>query len=395
MAGDALRLAFCDKPPYAVYDVERQEYRGAWLTVVSDLAAARGMAVEYMRLDAGECEGGVREVLVRALVRGVADVALYPFIFGMTYGEGEGGLLTPYPIDNGSPIFVSKRGHAAVAPFTDPFSKDAWVVLLALGCATLFVAVVADRHGSRLRHVPHVILAACGSVDLPQDATPPVYLLYCWLAVVSLLLTAIYTSVMAQVLVVNTNEVDTFALAVAQGATVGVTADIETQLALSKSAYALVLDNNYVRVEEAGALAHLPVLVSWPVASMMKQLSCNDIDLAYRELSKVSYSVLVRDDAPAWLFGDIRTAVFDRRFPDAVQNFVLDRPFCADASPFVTPGLELVLPVVYVAAGFVSLAWAVYLADGWYKRRVVPLRDSLLASSSRRLAKTLSSFKRH
>jgi hypothetical protein len=41
-----VRLAFCDRPPYAVFD---GEYRGAWLSVVTGIIQARNMTVEYVQ----------------------------------------------------------------------------------------------------------------------------------------------------------------------------------------------------------------------------------------------------------------------------------------------------------------------------------------------------------
>jgi hypothetical protein len=55
---------------------------------------------------------------------------------------------------------------------------------------------------------------------------------------------------------------------------------------------------------------------------MMRQLSCKDLDSAYREVSKIANSMLMRSDAPEWIYGDVKDAVFDRRYPKAVQGFI-------------------------------------------------------------------------
>jgi hypothetical protein len=103
---------------------------------------------------------------------------------------------------------------------------------------------------------------------------------------------------MSQILL-NTIKVDTFAKAYDQGAEISVTRDVAEQLTLSNSPFALALNGSFRIVAERDA-RELTCLVSWPVSSMMKQMSCKDLDLAYRELSKVSYSTLARPEVPDW-----------------------------------------------------------------------------------------------
>jgi hypothetical protein len=54
----------------------------------------------------------------------------------------------------------------------------------------------------------------------------------------------------------------------------------------------------------------------------MMPLSCKDLDSAYREVSKIANYMLMRSDAPEWIYGDVKDAVFDRRYPKAVQGFI-------------------------------------------------------------------------
>jgi hypothetical protein len=97
-----VRLAFCDRPPYAVFD---GEYRGAWLSVVTGIIQARNMTVEYVQGALTKCDEVPRQTLIGMLQNGVADIALYPFVFNQTTDAAK-GLLSAYPIENGSPIFV-------------------------------------------------------------------------------------------------------------------------------------------------------------------------------------------------------------------------------------------------------------------------------------------------
>jgi hypothetical protein len=127
---------------------------------------------------------------------------------------------------------------------------------------------------------------------------------------------------MAEILLINTNKIDTFAKASADNVTISITRDIVKQLKLSNSPFSLILDANYNVVDTEDAVDNLPCAVSWPVSSMMRQLSCKDLDSAYREVSKIANSMLMRSDAPEWIYGDVKDAVFDRRYPKAVQGFI-------------------------------------------------------------------------
>jgi hypothetical protein len=130
--------------------------------------------------------------------------------------------------------------------------------------------------------------------------------------------------------------------------TISITRDIVKQLKLSNSP-SLILDANYNVVDTEDAVDNLPSSVSWPVSSMMRQLSCKDLDSAYREVSKIANSMLMRSDAPR-IYGDVKDAVFDRRYPKAVQGFILDHPFCAEKEGYTRPQLKYVTPVLIFGA---------------------------------------------
>lgn len=385
-----MRLAFCDRPPYAVYG---GEYRGAWLSTISDILLARNVEVSYIHADEAGCDINPRETLMDVLHSGLADIALYPFVFNQT----NGGLISAYPIENGSPIFVSERRNVAVNVFMDPIDSDGWILMSLLLAVSILAAVCIDRRGNRTRHVPRVLLAMFGSVDLPHDAGPAHWIIYIWMALLSIVIMALYTSIMAQVLLLNTVELDTFSKANADNVTVSVTYDVGEQMHLSNSPFSLALASNHRIVDERDALVNLPVLVSWPVASMMKQLSCDDLDLSYRELSKVSYSTLARPEVPAWFYGDVRDAVLTRKFAKAVQAFVLDHPFCEDKSGWGGLDARLVMPVIYLALGSLALSWSIQLGHGIYMKRVEPKRVELVAALSGRatlaMTKARSSFR--
>lgn len=381
---EAVRLAFCDRPPYAVHD---GEYRGAWLSVVSDILRARNMSFSYIHVDEGGCVGNPRATLIEALQSGVADIALYPFIFNQTYGAE--GLVSAYPIENGSPIFVTERRIATISVFADPLDRDTWGLMSLLLIVSILTAVFIDRKGSRSRHVPRVLLAMFGSVDLPHDAGPAHWIMYIWMALLSIVLMALYTSIMAQVLLLNTVVLDTFAKANADNVTISVSQDVGEQMYLSNSPFSLAVASNHRIVAERDALASLPVLVSWPVASMMKQLSCDNLDLAYRELSKVSYSTLARPEVPAWFYGDIQDAVLTRKFPKAVQSFILDHPFCDDKSNWSLDA-PIMMPVIYLALGTLVLSWTIQLLHGIYMHHVEPKRKVLVVTLSGRMTSAMT-----
>jgi hypothetical protein len=92
------------------------------------------------------------------------------------------------------------------------------------------------------------------------------------MSILSIVIMALYTSVMSQILLLNTIKVDTFAKAYDQGAEISVTRDVAEQLTLSHRLRWLSMALPYRRRE--GRARDLPVLVSWPVSSMMKQMSC-------------------------------------------------------------------------------------------------------------------------
>jgi hypothetical protein len=83
--------------------------------------------------------------------------------------------------------------------------------------------------------------------------------------------------------------------------------------------------SNHRIVAERDALASLPVLVSWPVASAMKQLSCDNLDLRTVSFSAVSYP-RSRPEVPAWFHGDIQDAVLTQ-VPKGRSVVHLDHPF--------------------------------------------------------------------
>lgn len=383
-----LRLAFCDRPPYAVLDGD--EHRGAWLTVVTAIVEARNLTASYVQGDTTACESDPRATLIATLQSGAADIALYPFIFNQTYPGAE-GLVSAFPIESGSPIFVTERRVATFSVFTDPFDSDSWGLLLIMLALSILVAALIDRHGSRTRHIPRVFLAMFGTVDLPEDSGPAHWIVYTWIALLSIIVLALYTSIMAQVLLLNTVALDTFAKADAEDVTVSVTYDIQEQLQLSNSPFTLALNSNHRIIPERDALDNLPVLVSWPVSSMMRQQSCDDLDLAYRELSKVPYSTLARPEVPSWFYDDIRDAVFKRQIPKAVQAFVLDHPFCSDKSTWNQADTQIVMPVVYIALGALATSWALHLCGGLYSKFVEPRRRALVTNVSGRASLLLTS----
>jgi hypothetical protein len=188
--------------------------------------------------------------------------------------------------------------------------------LLSLLIVSILTAVI-DR--SRTRHVPRVLLAMFGSVDLPHDAGPAHWILYIWIALLSIVLMVLYTSIMAQVLLLNTI-LDTFCKGKRRQCD-HQRDDVGEQMYLSYSFFSLRGGEQPSDRGRGDALASLPVLVSWPVASAMKQLSCDNLDLRTVSFSAVSYP-RSRPEVPAWFHGDIQDAVLTQ-VPKAVQSFIL------------------------------------------------------------------------
>jgi hypothetical protein len=185
---------------------------------------------------------------------------------------------------------------------------------------------------------------------------------------------------MAQILLLNTNELDTFAKASADNQTISITRDIVKQLELSNSPFSLILGTNYNVVDTEDAIDNLPIIVSWPVSSMMRQLSCKDLDSAYREVSKMSSSILMRFDAPTWIYDDVKDAVFDRSYPKAVQSFILDHPFCPEKKDYTVPELEYVIPVLLYAGVSIVVSWICHFIFTRYESKIKNVNERMARS---------------
>jgi hypothetical protein len=164
---------------------------------------ARNMSISYVHAD----EAGALVTLARrsrgAAVWGRRHRAKTVHL-NQTYRAE--GLVSAYPRKRRQPIFVSERRIATVSVFSDPLDRDSWAY-----CTTPHRVHPRPSSSmqSRTRHVPRVLLAMFGSVDLPPDRAsaldPASGLPH------PIVLIALYTSIMAQVLLVNTMALDTFA----------------------------------------------------------------------------------------------------------------------------------------------------------------------------------------
>lgn len=371
----SLRLGFCDRPPYAVWN--DGSAAGAWLSVTANIATDRGFNVEYVMPEEG-CDVSPQVAILKLLTAGLADVGVYPFIFNVTTELARAERLTAvgselaslYPIENGSPVFLSRREPAdAVRLFTDPFSPGAWVVLVGIAVVSIAASIAVDVRGHPWRRVAHTTFAFFGSAEVTRETTRGVRVIYIWLTAMSMVLITLYTSIMAQILLLSESETDTYSRTVQRDEIVSVTRDISDQLRFSRSPFNQVLSTNFTVVDERDALASLPVLTSWPVSTMLRQMTCSTLDLAYQEISKVSYGMLAVADAPSWLYGDVRDAVFDRRFPNAAQKFVEDAPFCPTVPEPKYAQLAVLAPAAYISAVFLAAAWIAQIAHVLLLRR--------------------------
>jgi hypothetical protein len=57
-----------------------------------------------------------------------------------------------------------------------------------------------------------------GTTELPDEVGVAHWIIYVWMSILSIVIMALYTSVMSQILLLNTIKVDTFAKAYDQGA---------------------------------------------------------------------------------------------------------------------------------------------------------------------------------
>jgi hypothetical protein len=89
-----------------------------------------------------------------------------------------------------------------------------------------------------------------GTTELPDEVGVAHWIVYVWMSILSIVIMALYTSVMSQILLLNTIKVDTFAKAYDQGAEISVTRDVAEQLTLSNSPFALALNGSFRIVAE-------------------------------------------------------------------------------------------------------------------------------------------------
>lgn len=355
-------------------------YYGAWLTPVRELLDELDITSETVV--ASECTGPGVTALV---ADGRADLAVYPVLYNYPY-PGHDTLRFTFPLDSTGPVFVSKRTTPHVSPLTTPFTRNAWLMLLAAG--GMFVAATAflGGRGRRLMHVPGVLLAAtCGTVIDLDAATPlAVRVVYAWLSILSLILLSLYTAVLSSLLVLDTVRTDSLRTVLQGNATISVTPDVQEQLTLGAPPLALTLNTVYELVQPGDAVRHLPAVVAWPASAMIKRASCDDLDFAYHELTKHSQALVARKGALPSAFFDAladmtRSNVFGRSVQAFNQSAYGDAPFfCPNKSLVFTPDAGTVQPVAYIAAVWMALSWTIYFAEGWYTRTLVPIRTRAL-----------------
>jgi hypothetical protein len=115
-----------------------------------------------------------------------------------------------------------------VSIFIDPFDVGGWRLVLVL-------MTLGD--GSHIHRCPRAPVATpqprcClfGTTELPDEVGVAHWIIYVWMSILSIVIMALYTSVMSQILLLNTIKVDTFAKAYDQGAEISVTRDVAEQL---------------------------------------------------------------------------------------------------------------------------------------------------------------------
>jgi hypothetical protein len=152
----------------------------------------------------------------------------------------------------------------------------------------------------------------------------------------------------AQILLLNTIKVDTFAKAYDQGAEISVTRDVAEQLTLSNSPFALALS-------AASVSSPTRELLPPRVGRCRDETDVvQDLDLAYRAVQGQLFHI-----------GASRARLVLRRCEDAVFTQVSqscpvlrrDAPFCEDKSAWISAGLDTVMPLLYFAAMSLTIAW--------------------------------------
>jgi hypothetical protein len=185
-----LRLTFCQQAPYVIWDSDISTYRGAWC--------------HQRNLQRTKLDDFIRRATRERVSRWHAVHGEHPrktkpmwqsILSFFTYSETT-ELISAYPIDGGVLFHFWKRHHNRFGILIHVIGVEDNRSLIGLAVLT---TVIIDRHGSRSRHIPRVILSVFNSVDLPDKCRPSIYLLYCWISLLSLLF-LLYTSIMAEIL---------------------------------------------------------------------------------------------------------------------------------------------------------------------------------------------------
>lgn len=358
MGRDAFRLAMCDLAPYAVWTPDGGA-RGAWLGPLrAVLASLNVTSAAVAPPGAGDC--GPRSLL--AMLRASqADAAVYPFL-ARARGDLGNGTRTAYPIDVGAPVFVSAATTPAPNVIVDPLTPGAWLLFAAIAAGMVAAEVVVDRRARRPRPVLRALTAALtGDVQLRGGSPLELCVLKAWASAFSLLFLAVYTALMASIMLEETVERQTMQDALADGKRVAVTPNLRPQLRVGRSALSRLVTTRYRAVRVERALANLPVLTSGPMAAWMRQHSCGALDLSYNELAHAPVSVALRAGAaPAGFDGALMRAVQRGAFDGAVKAFLRgEPPNCPPQPPEMSfsPDVATLSPVLAFGAAAVAAVW--------------------------------------
>lgn len=394
-SGAAVRLAMCDLAPYAVYGSGGASAYGAWVDPLRSVMSSLNLTSVTVRASppGGACGPGV---LLGMLRSSLADVAVYPFVAGLEADAGP-WTETAYPIDVTAPVFVSEAARPFPRIVTEPLTQSAWLLFWATVACMIVAEVAVNPSALRPKELIRSATASVtGDVQLPSGSRPELCVLKTWASAFSLVFVALYTAVMASILLKETVERNSLEGSLVRRESFSVTSNIVVQIEMGRSPLSIQTTSQYGVVSIDDALGRLPVLTSWPIAAMLRQHSCSTLDLSYNELTHAPVSVALRSGAlpPAFdkaLMASVQRGAFDGAVKSFLTGLRLDCLPQKEEQSF-SPDTAIILPVLVFGAASIAASWAMWAAEWAAKRWGRPALERVGSIRSRSL-QTLRSLK--